>query len=419
MTHELKRYYKAEAYLTSLTHNPGLDQRGAKVDPSIYIKRMRYFWEFLGKPGQNLKFVHITGTAGKGTVATMVQSGLIKAGHKTGLFSSPDIQVMTEKIKVDDLYIAPNELADLVDELKPQIERANQQSNLGSLTYFEVFVAMALTYFERHNVEYAVLEVGLGGRYDATNVIEHPLIAAITNIDYDHTDVLGKTLRQIALDKAGIIKPGSHFVTTETRASLLSLFHEVYATVDATFEEVADQNMQTQNTSLARAILGHLHIESPKIDDIQLPGRFEIVQKDPLVILDGSHNPRKMRSVVQNISKHKYHKLHLLLSIAANKDVEEIIKEIVPHADHITITTFKTVDRVSAEAKPMLRLAKHYARPGVVVDFEPDNRQALDRLLKTAGKNDAVLITGSFFLIGALRNHWYSRERVLLKRTSF
>ena len=154
-------------------------------DPSIYIKRMRWFLDLLGNPEKDFKYIHITGTAGKGSVSTMLQDRMVRSGKRTGLFTSPFVTTSIEKIQVDELYIDPVEFADIVDGMKPMIDRAFAECPYGGPSYFERFLAIALVYFRKQKCEWVVLEVGCGGRHDATNVIPAPVVSAITNIDYD------------------------------------------------------------------------------------------------------------------------------------------------------------------------------------------------------------------------------------------
>jgi len=157
----------------------------------------------------------------------MIHEVLLVSGKKVGSFTSPFVVTSIEKVKVGELYISPEEFADIVEYLKPFIDEAYISGPYGRPSYFEIFFAIALVYFKQQKCEWVVLEVGLGGRYDATNIIERPIVTAITNIDYDHTEILGKTLKKIAFDKAGIIKTGAEFFTTEQNKSVLAVFSEI------------------------------------------------------------------------------------------------------------------------------------------------------------------------------------------------
>src|SRR3989338_375395 len=207
-------------------------------DKSIYLKRTRYFLNLLGNPDYGIKFIHVTGTSGKGSVCSYLHEVLLASGKKAGLFTSPFVVTTIEKIKVGNLYISPDEFADLVEEVKPALDRAYAESPHGGPAYFEVILAIGLLYFKRKKCEWAVLEVGMGGKYDATNVIKNPVATIITNIGYDHTETLGKTLTKIAGEKGGIIKPGAKFWTTERRPHLLKIFNNVCRTKGIKFNVI-------------------------------------------------------------------------------------------------------------------------------------------------------------------------------------
>jgi dihydrofolate synthase/folylpolyglutamate synthase len=189
-----------------------------------------------------------------------------------------------------------------------------------------------------------VLEVGAGGRYDATNIIESPIVTAVTNIDYDHVQILGKTLLSIADNKVGIIKKGSAFFTTEKRASLLKLFEKECKEKGATFTALpVVEDYQENNKTLARAIgtyigLSREHIEAGTY--ARLPGRFEFIQENPRVVLDGAHNRAKIRSCAANVQKLDYKKLHLIFALKDDKDIAAVAREIMPLADAIILTEF-------------------------------------------------------------------------------
>ncbi len=418
-------YYKSVKYLESLSNLPIVgDYMIDRNHPEIYLKRMRYFLNLLGNPDKDFKFIHITGTSGKGSVTNMLHEILFASGKKVGSFTSPYVVTSIEKIKVQDKYISPDDFVDIVDYLKPFIDRSYLEGPYGRPSYFEIFLAIALLYFRRQKCEWVVLEVGLGGRYDATNVIEKPLIAAITNIDYDHTEVLGRTLEKIAYDKAGIIKPGSVFFTTEQRKQILQIFDSISREKNVQVHNLSFQNdYQEYNKELARAVAVHLKIEDKYIDKglrkARLPCRFEIVQNNPTVILDGAHNRSKMGSTIYNLDKVKYNKLFLLISISDSKDHESILEQIIPKADHILFTRFQNPNRKCAHPKELFEKSKQYVKKSSEARMYLDPEAALADALKLAKSDDLVLITGSFFLAGELRKIWYPEDQILRQRKSF
>lgn len=419
-----QKYYEAVSYLDTL-HEKKVYMQDPEY-PKIYLKRTRYFLEMLGNPDEGLKFIHITGTAGKGTVANLIQRELMNS-HKgpVGLFTSPFVTTTIEKIQVNDLYIDPLEFADIVESLKPLIQRAKLESPYGSPSKFEVLLAIGLLYFKKMRCQYVVLEVGAGGRYDATNVIKNPLITIITNIDYDHQKAFGKTLRLIAWEKAGIIKPCSSFWTSERRPFLLEVFKVVCEEVGSRFNQIEAIGLSDEqaNIALVMAVSKELGLTEAARDSIysklHLPARFETVQTRPWVILDGAHNIRKMKFTAAKLKNAKYRKLVLVIGIAKDKNLNEILKSIVPSADHVIFTSFENDLRISTQPEVLASRGLKYKKPEAGSDVVPRAESALDHALLLAGPDDLILVTGSFFLAGQLRQRWYPIKSILRRRQSF
>lgn len=416
-------YQSAIRYLEGLANLPTQQPylAGGSGDRSIHLKRMDSFLSQIGHPEKTLKIIHITGTSGKGSVTNMLHEVLHAAGHCVGSFTSPFVTTSIEKIKVGTRYISPGEFAEIVEELKPIIDRAYLFGPYERPTYFELFFAIALLYFKRMKCEYALLEVGLGGRYDSTNVIRRPLITAITNIDYDHREILGNTLQKIAYDKAGIIKSNSAFITTEKRPRLLRLFRRICEEKRSTYQALCvSGGYRVENESLVRAIGQKLGIDKWSIDrgtrTAFLACRFELMQTKPMVVLDGAHNRAKIRTTVNNIHALRYRKLHLILGFAKNKDQTSILEQIIPLADHVYLTRFQIKDRACAPPKELYLSAKSHLRPKATREVFLDPQRALDRALEAANDEDLVVVTGSFFLAGELRERWIPEERILRRR---
>lgn len=422
---KFERYYKAIGFLEGLNNLPLQgDYMIDKHHADVYTKRMRYFLDLLGNPDKKVKFIHIAGTSGKGTVTNTVHEILNAAGKNVGSFTSPSVTTSIEKIKVRDKYIAPDEFADIVDYLKPFIDKAYLEGPYGRPSYFEIFLAIALVYFLRQKCEWVVLEVGLGGRYDATNVIEKPIVTAITNIDFDHTELLGKTLKKIAYDKAGIIKQGSVFFTTEQRSLLLKMFTEICKEKNVLLNVLPKQeDYREYNRELAAAITRHIGIDDKYIiqgtKNARLVCRFEIIQDKPMIVLDGAHNRAKIKTTIDNLKQLKFRKLYLIIGIADNKDHISILEQIIPEADHILFTRFQNKDRKCAHPKELLVKSGQYFKKGAESEIYLDPGIALTKALKLTKSDDLILIVGSFFLSGELRKRWYSEDRVLEKRKSF
>lgn len=419
------RYHEAVNYLEGLLNIPALEGYMAGVQHTdFYIERLRYFMTLICNPDRGMKFVHVAGTAGKGTVVTMIKEMLAASGKKVGCDTSPFVTTSIEKIEVGGKYISPDEFADIVDYLKPFLDKAYIESPYGMPSYFETFFAIAFLYFKQQKCDWAVIETGLGGRYDASNVLENPNVTVITNVDYDHTEILGKTLAKIARDKAGIIKEGSTFFTTEQRPNILKIFQDICDEKKVQMIVIPkNADIPSANVALMHAVGYHLGLSEKHIakgiQNTKLPARFEVMQKSPYIIIDGAHNRAKMRSTVANLGTLKYKKLHLVVALAENKDYAQVFSEIIPKADFIYITRFGLKTRKCAPPNALLKIAKKYLKKGVSIELFLDPQQALMQAMKNASKDDVVLATGSFFLASDLRKLWYDEEHVLTKRKSF
>ncbi|MDE1967244.1 MAG: hypothetical protein KGI45_04235 [Patescibacteria group bacterium] len=389
--------------------------------PERYLKRMRFFLELIGDPHRGMKFIHITGTAGKGTVTNLVHEMLYASGRNVGSFTSPFVTTYIEKIRVGNRFIPPDEFAEIVEYLKPYIDHADKSCRFGRPSYFEALLAIGFIYFRRRKCDIIVLEAGCGGRFDATNVIEDPLITAITNIDYDHTDIFGKNLKNIAFEKAGIIKKGSHFFTSEKRKNLLEIFKSECRKTGAnwTILPKTDDYMET-NFILASTIAKTLGVSERQIakgaKTHRLPCRFEKMQDSPTVILDGAHNRIKMRSTAENLRKMRFKRSHLVIAISANKDKRAILREIIPFTDHAYFTRFQVKERRCSHPAELIKASRPFLKPKASIETYLDPNRALGSALKKASSKDLVLVTGSFYLAGELRRIWVSEDRILRRR---
>jgi len=398
---------------TNLTGHP---------NPQIFIDRMRDFLDRLGNPEKGFKVVHITGTAGKGSVSSMVHATLVKQGKKSGLFTSPFVVSTTEKIQVQDKYIDHKSFARFTDYLKPHIEEITRKGKYGVPSYFEIILAIAFLYFKQKKCEYVVLEVGLGGRFDATNIIKNSLVTAITNIGLDHTNVLGKTKSKIASDKAGIIKKGSKFFTTEEDKRLLLIFKKECEKVDAQFCGLDVQNLgySDRNKLLAGSICKFLGVikNTKEILETFLPARFEIVEKKPYVIIDCAHNPLKLASVLVNLKKINYQKLVTVIAISADKNWKSVLKIILPKINELFVTKFSASGRKCADEKELFDFAKKHIYKSAKIYLEPNPLQAFSEARKSLTNRDILLITGSFYLAGNIRSLYCPEYKILKQKNS-
>ncbi|MFA5021718.1 MAG: folylpolyglutamate synthase/dihydrofolate synthase family protein [Patescibacteria group bacterium] len=428
MKNNFQNYYQAVEYLESLFNLPQDDYFIKKTGRKIFLQRLKYLLKLLGNPQLGFKYIHIGGTSGKGSVATMIHSVLTEAGYNAGLFTSPFCTTSIEKIKVGNLLISPNDFVKIVERLKPAVDLCYQKSPWGHPSYFEIFTAIAFLYFKQKKCDYVVLEVGLGGRFDATNVIPPPKITVINLIDFDHTDVLGKTLKQIAKEKAAIIKPKTIFFTTKQSNSVLKILKTTCQKNRAEFNLISDFSQsyklgllgkhQQKNAALVVAVCQKLDIKKDKIltglKKAQLPCRLEIIQRKPLVILDGAHNLSKLKTTADFIKNLTYRKLYLIIALTNERNPKEIFGQIESLADHIFFTRYQA--RVKKCYPPKLLAKKLKSKKPNEIFL--DAKMALAKAKKLAKSNDLILITGSLYLAGELRNNWRSEKKILQQRTT-
>lgn len=405
--------------MESLINLPIADFNLKTTDRSVYLKRLSWFLRLLNNPQNGFKYIHITGTAGKGSTAHFLHEILLASGKKVGSYYSPHPTTDIERIRVGKMFISPKELVQLTEQLKPALAMAGKESPYGTPSYFETFLALAFLYFKKSKCEYVILEAGLGGTHDATNVIDYPLICAITNINYDHQNILGKTLKKIAIDKAGIIKKGSIFFTGEQRKAILKIFKQKCLALKAPIIKI--QKNSESNKMLAKAIAEKLNLQMSAIKKglakDRISCRFEIIQKNPTVILDGSHNPIKLEYLSRKLKTLRGKNIFIFAQ-AQDKDLRQSLKAIAKQADYFLITRFLMPYRKTADMKIIEQeIRKLNQKAKTELFFDP--WQALSRGLKIARINDNIIITGSFFLAGELRKHWISEEKILKTRKSF
>lgn len=447
---KFQKYFEAVEYLENLPSIAnGCFVPGSIRNPKVYLERTKFFLNLIGNPQDKLKFIHVTGTSGKGSVSSMLQNIFSASGKKTGLFSSPYVTTSIEKASIDGKYISPDEFAEIVEYLKPKIDEANESCPFGRPTYFEIFLALSLLHFAKNKCDVVVLEVGCGGRHDATNVAGNTLAAVITNIGLDHTHIIGDTLEKIAYEKIGILKKDCLFFTSEKNPKMLEIFQKECEKKNVTMEVVDDfvrekeccdggmaveiegiwgevfsklwGDHQKENISLAVSVAKNLGIEDGAIrkgiESANIPCRFEQVQKNPLIILDGAHNPSKMKTTAENVKKLEFEKLILVLGISETKDAQNSLREIVPPADHLIATSISFGKYL--EGEKLLEIAKNFSKKEAIMEIEPNIWKALEKALQIANEKDLILVSGSFYLAGELRKRWISEEWILDNLRSF
>ena len=395
------------------------------------LSRTRELLERMGNPHEKLKFVHIAGTNGKGSTASMLASVFTAAGYTTGLYTSPFINCFNERMQVSGQMIDDSELIDIVNFVKPHAEAMEDHA-----TEFELVTAIGMEYFARHQCDIVILEVGMGGELDSTNVISTPELAVICNIGLDHTDVLGSTLEEIAAAKAGIIK-GGDAVLYRCGESVEAVFEEKCAQtgtrlhkadfdsirpISRSFEGQSFDCSQRKNIEIsllgehqlrnASVVLRSVDVLREKgwqITEEQLrhglkttawPGRFELLRKDPVFIVDGGHNPQCMAALAENIVSFLPDcPITALTGVMADKDFSDMYRLVAPHITRFVTVTPDNPRAMKAEA--LAEVLAVYGKPVIPCDTVAQGVQTAIDLTETQG---AVLAFGSLYMLGDIRS---------------
>lgn len=406
----------------------------------IYLKRLEYFLMLLGNPQKNIPhYIHITGTSGKGSTAIMIASILQASGKKVALLTSPHPSTITERWEINGKAINQSEFAKIITtKIKPAWKKYLEISPYDPISFYEMMTAIGLYYFASKKVDYAVIEVGCGGRYDSTNVIPNKDIAVITNIGLDHVNVLGNTKAKIAYEKAGIIKRGCKTITGEDNKKILKIIKNecdknksplkisnykflitnknlnelIFKYKNEIYKLPILGTHQIQNAILAIDTATILGIKNNVIKKglikIKLPLRCEIVNKKPLIILDGAHNPDKIKTTIKTVNDLKsaiYNpkNKHLLLAFAADKSIEPMLKQLVTLKPITVACTIFTNNKFRTAASPQeLTIKLKKLLPKATVNSFDNPQKAWHWSLKQAEKDDVLLVTGSFFLAGQI-----------------
>jgi dihydrofolate synthase/folylpolyglutamate synthase len=427
-------YRQAIDYINGYTD---YEKIGMPHDPAFYdLRRVDELLSILGDPQKKAGSVHITGTNGKGSVAIMIACALTAAGYPTGLYTSPHLHSWRERIRVDGELISEAELAQIVAELKPYVEEVNERATYGQLTTFEFLTCMAFAFFGQKRVKFQVLEVGMGGKFDATSVIT-PLVAIITTIGLDHTDVLGNTIAEIATEKCGIIKPGITVVISPQPPEAAEVIEQTCAergakllVVDKDVSwQALDSDLDGQrfrvegrrgeyelflpilgehqivNAATAIAALEVLaekgfDIPAEKVAEgfskIEWPGRFQVLRRNPPVVVDGAHNIDAARSLKKTLKEYfDFEKAILVMGASDDKNIKGVIAELAPLFDRVIVTRSRH-PRAMAPAP----LAAEFARHGLKAHIAEDVPSALSQALALAGEKDLVCLAGSLFIVG-------------------
>jgi len=424
--------------------------------PRFDLSNMHTLLSMMGDPHRQLKAVHVAGTKGKGSTCAMIDSVLRAAGYSVGLFTQPHLHTFRERIQINGQLIEEEHVVDLVERLQPCIERLPEPST------FEIMTAMAFQHFADQAVDLAVIETGLGGRLDTTNVIQ-PMVAVITSISYDHTYILGDTLEEIAGEKAGIIKEGRPVVcapqkpeaeqviveTSQRRRSSLILLGREW-TWERTASDLTGQSMTVQchipghnglmpggvaeefrvpflgsyqvtNAVTALATLDQLYRQGIPLtlEDVdqglrssRWPGRLEILNQSPLLVMDGAHNvdsvQRLMAALREDLS---FRRLIVVAGFSADKDIAGMMRELASHADELILT-----QSIHPRAAQPAELAKQAPKSGAKIRTADDVPSALWQALDLATDQDLVCVTGSLFVVAEARAAWLDYRRIAFPR---
>ncbi len=394
------------------------------------LSRVRELLDRLGRPQDRLKFVHIAGTNGKGSCAAMLASVLRSAGYRTGLYTSPYLFRFHERMQLNGEPIGGEALAEIVTQIRPQADAMADHP-----TEFELMTAAAFLWYERERADIVVLEVGLGGRLDATNVIDAPEAAVIMNIGLDHTEILGDTLEQIAGEKAGIFKPGCEAVAYQQSESVLAVLERKARETGAAlhtadfsqlvpeFDSLEGQSFRYKGEPYALSLLGAHQLRNAAVvletvevlrrrgwqlsrEDVEhglyaavWPARFELVSREPPFVVDGGHNPQCAESVRENL-------LHyfpgtrrvLLVGVLADKDYPALFAILNEAADAWVCVTPR-----SERALPAEKLAEHLARFGKPVRCCASIPEGVETARELAGQDGMACAVGSLYMAGAVR----------------
>lgn len=422
-----------------------IDRNFSKIRPGL--ERVRKFLDYLGNPQKSYEFAHVTGTNGKGSTSNFLFELLKSTGMKVGLYTSPHFVTFRERIKINDEMVGKDYVRDFVKSTIPIIRKMDAEGRKNMLTFFEITTAMAFEYFKDMNVDFVVLEVGLGGRFDATNVIDKPVLSVITNVDFDHTKILGNTLESIAFEKAGIIKGNSKVVTGETKERALKIIKEGASRKKANVYRFGEdfgykdyslnvnsnefdylglwRNLynlkismngehQLINCSIALAsfeiIVKELGLKFSEngirntLKKVKWPGRFEVMHLDSKeIVLDGAHNPAGILSLKKSLEIYYPQKKKIaVLGILDDKDYKKMITEINDVFSEVILT--KPVSYRTSNINEILGFLK-ILRNKNEVEYIENPIKAFKKAFDECREDCIIVVAGSLYLVGYLRDY--------------
>lgn len=441
------KYSEAVAYLDSYVNYEKLpDYRWTQA--AFRLDRMFRMLELLGDPHKSYPSVHVAGTKGKGSTCAFTASVLSSHGKKTGLYLSPHVLNLRERVSIDGRWIEEEDFAEIMSDLRPVIERVEKE--MIPTTYFEILTALGMVYFARRGVEAAVLEVGIGGRLDATNVVT-PVVSVIANIGFDHMDKLGNTLAEIAGEKCGIVKRGVPVVSSSQLPEAMEVIERIckernsplsvvgrdirvstdpdrpgtirFETPDRTFtvEKLGiEGSHQRENAACALGAIeelgraGVLEIDEGRVAEglarTHLRARFELIPGEPYVLLDGAHNQDSLRALAESIkltTELSGRKTVAVVGLAADKDLRSCLSILSEVADEFVFTTTSN-PRAAPPEKLADVLSQVSAKPARVIK---NNIEAFHAGRAVAGRDGLVVVAGSFYLAGDIASAMMEEDR--------
>ncbi len=406
------------------------------------LERVRAMLAQLGNPEKKFRSIHVSGTNGKGSTIAFLQSIYREAGYKAGIYTSPHLLHFNQRMLINGIPITTIELKRLIEDIIPVVKRVEENDDFGSPTFFEIITVIAFLFFARNEVELAILETGLGGRLDATNVVEKPLAALITSIGLEHTEFLGNTTAQIAYEKAGIIKEGRPVFTAvrdfdaleviekisrEKNACFISIdkkysFELINASINNQKFKFADDNTeriykinllgkhQIRNAVLALVVVWSLLDDYPVSQDdmynglekTSWPGRLEKVHNNPAVLIDGAHNHEGMERLVDYLSTviNPGQKIVFLLSILDDKDVFAMLESLQKLPAEIKVHITKNREKRALPPEDIKKVADELKIKNKIY---PELKQALLETMKELSEDSLLIITGSLYTVAESR----------------
>jgi dihydrofolate synthase / folylpolyglutamate synthase len=441
----------------------GKSKEEIQARAEMRMARLRAFLAFLGNPRSRYPIVHVGGTSGKGSTSTSIAAILTAAGYRTGLHTSPYLQAATEKLQIDGRLICGSRFRQLVESTLDAVENWIAKGG-EALTYGELWVALLARYFAEEEVDIAVIEVGAGGRFDLTNIV-HPIVSVITSVGLDHTATLGSTIPEIAWHKAGIIKSGAPVVSAVTdHAAQQEILKEVakqatnlievnqgvtfeildWDATGARWRDLSPASDEVFHTPLpgrfqaingatavaaARALVAQgIRIPSAALHrglmEARLPGRLELVPGAKRMILDGAHNPEKMRALVADLAvivpRTSDQRLIAVVGMLDSKEHHAMMELLATVVDELVLTTPNVLAKPGASTDSLTWVARSAGIGGpIFAESEPTNALARAKERADASRGDVVLVTGSLFVVGDVRGNWYAPELIVEQCTSW